>query len=216
MHRIVLTALILSVFTGWAGTMAGAKDRAGVFDYYVLALSWSPNWCALEGDARGSDQCDARHDWGWILHGLWPQYERGWPSNCTTPERNPSRSQTAAMADVMATGGLAWHQWNKHGRCSGLSATAYFDAARQAYGAIARPAVLRNLDRSVALPARVIEDAFLDANPQLSRDMITITCKQNRIQEARICLTRDLDPRRCGADVIRDCDLERAVFDPIR
>ena len=71
-----------------------AEDRAGVFDYYVLSLSWSPNWCAYEGDARGSDQCDARHDHGWILHGLWPQYHRGWPDYCPTTERAPSPAMT--------------------------------------------------------------------------------------------------------------------------
>jgi ribonuclease T2 len=68
-----------------------AEDKAGQFDYYVMALSWSPNWCELEGDAKGSDQCAAHHDHGWILHGLWPQYHRGFPSYCRTGERAPSR-----------------------------------------------------------------------------------------------------------------------------
>ena len=98
----------------WAMTALPAlaeNDKAGDFDYYVMALSWSPNWCEIEGDSKNSDQCDARHDHGWILHGLWPQYHRGFPSNCNTPERSPSRSQTNAMADIMGTGGLAWHQW---------------------------------------------------------------------------------------------------------
>ena len=105
---------------------AMAQDRSGEFDYYVLSLSWSPNWCALEGDARGSDQCDARHDHGWILHGLWPQYHRGYPEYCNTTERPPSRAMTRDMADIMGTSGLAWHQWKKHGVCSGLSASAYY------------------------------------------------------------------------------------------
>lgn len=200
----------------WPGLLWADGERAGEFDYYVMSLSWSPTWCAIEGDRRNSDQCDARHDHGFILHGLWPQYESGWPSFCNTPERNPSRADTAAMADIMGTSGLAWHQWNKHGRCSGLSSDDYYDLSREAYGRINRPDVLRQLERPVKLPAHVVEEAFLVANPGLNRNMITITCKSGRIQEARICLTRDLELRPCGADVARDCRMDDALLDPIR
>ena len=44
--------------------------------------------------------------------------------------------------------------------------------------------------------------------------MITITCKQGYIEEVRLCLSRDLDPVPCGADVIRDCTATDALFDP--
>ena len=197
-------------------TPAMAQDVAGEFDYYVLSLSWSPSWCSLEGDARNSPQCDDANDFGWILHGLWPQYENGWPANCRTNERAPSRRQTGDMADIMGTSGLAWHQWNKHGVCSGLSSDDYYDLSRQAYEKVTRPAVLRQLDRSVTLPATLIEEAFLESNDNLSADQITITCKQGYIQEARICLTRDLEYRICGNDVRRDCSMDNAQFDPIR
>ena len=193
-----------------------AQDIAGAFDYYVLSLSWSPSWCALEGDSRQSPQCDEAEDHGWILHGLWPQYERGYPQDCNSRFRNPSRRDTAEMADIMGTSGLAWHQWNKHGRCTGLSSDDYYALSREAYGEITRPEVFRKLDRSITLPASVVEDAFLQANPDMTADNITITCKRDYIQEARICLTRDLDLRRCGSDVIRDCSLDDAQFDPIR
>ncbi|WP_208352256.1 ribonuclease T2 family protein [Pseudaestuariivita rosea] len=199
-----------------AGLAHAEGDRAGQFDYYVLSLSWTPNWCALEGDARGSDQCDARHDFGWTLHGLWPQYHRGWPSFCQTAERPPSRSQTAAMADIMGTSGLAWHQWKKHGTCSGLSSFDYFALSRQAYDQVNRPDVLRRLKDPVRLPASVIQDAFLQANPDWDPDMITITCRADHIQEARICLSKDLSPVPCGQDVVRGCALDRALLHPIR
>ena len=191
-------------------------EKAGTFDYYVLSLSWSPNWCAYEGDARGSDQCDARHDHGWIMHGLWPQFHRGYPSYCPTSERAPSRGMTAGMADIMGTSGLAWHQWKKHGVCSGLSARDYYDLSREAYGRVKRPEVFRNLDREVKLPASVVEEAFLKANPEMEPDGITITCRQGYIQEARICLSRDLSPVPCGQDVVRDCKARDALFTPIR
>ena len=195
---------------------AWAEGRAGAFDYYVLSLSWSANWCALEGDARNSPQCDPAADFDWVLHGLWPQYERGYPANCPSAQRPPSRAQTAAMADIMGTSGLAWYQWNKHGICSGLAATQYFDTARTAFDSITRPEVLRRVTSDITLPAHVVEEAFLRDNPQLTANQITITCKQGYIQEARICLTRDLEPRDCGADLIRDCTLDDALLTPMR
>ena len=202
-------------FLAAAGT-AQAQDVAGDFDYYVLSLSWSANWCAYEGDARNSPQCDPAEDFGWILHGLWPQYDRGYPQDCRTSYRAPSRGQTGAMADIMGTSGLAWHQWNKHGVCSGLDSEDYYALSREAYGRITRPEVFRRLTDPVTLPARLIEEAFIKDNPGLAPDGITVTCRDGYIQEARICLTRDLEFRECGADVIRDCTLDSARFEPMR
>jgi ribonuclease T2 len=100
--------------------------------------------------------------------------------------------------------------------CSGLAPEDFYALSRLAFERVTRPPVLRKLTDPVRLPASVIEEAFLQANPGLERDMITITCRSGRIQEARICLTRDLEPRRCGADVIRDCTMDRALLDPVR
>ena len=192
-------------------------DTAGEFDYYVLSLSWSPNWCAREGDARDLPQCDDARNFGWVLHGLWPQYEQGWPANCLTSHTPPPRRMTEGMADIMGTSGLAWHQWNKHGSCTGLLPADFYALAREAYDSIALPPVFMALTGAVALPASVVEEAFLAANPGLDADEITITCTDGYIQEARICLTRDdLALRRCGADVRRDCTLQDALFNPVR
>jgi ribonuclease T2 len=200
----------------WAGAARAEGDRAGDFDYYVLALSWSAAWCALEGDARDDPQCDPGRGLTFILHGLWPQHEAGWPAFCRTGQRDPSRAETAAMADIMGGAGLAFYQWKKHGRCSGLSAAEYFRTARAAFGRIAVPDLFARVDRPLTLPARVIEDAFLDANPGLQPHQITVTCKAGLIQEVRLCLTRELVPRPCGADVVRDCRLPDAVLEPVR
>ena len=203
-------ALLLSLLPGLAWAEG---EPAGAFDYWVLALSWSPNWCAAEGDARGADQCD--RPLGWTLHGLWPQYERGYPEYCLSSERDPSRRETGAMEDVMGSGGLAWHQWKKHGRCSGLSPEDYFALSRLAYGQVERPSILRRIGEPVTLDPAVIEEAFIESNPDLSPDMLTVTCRDRRIQEVRVCLTRELEPRRCGGDVIRDCN-RPALLEPVR
>lgn len=212
-----MMALVLTAQLAWA-----EGEKPGDFDYYVLALSWSPTFCALTGDDRGNPQCDRAL--GWVLHGLWPQYDRsmnatrqtGWPSYCPSVARNPSRADTSAMADIMGSSGSAWHQWKKHGRCTGLSSDDFFALSRLAYEKITRPAVLRKLGKPVKLPAHVIEEAFLAENSGLSADQITITCKASRIQEARICLTRDLEFRSCGRDVSRDCSMPNALFEPIQ
>lgn len=209
--RLLLVAALI-----FAGSVSAQDRRAGDFDYYVLALSWSPNWCATTGDAQGSDQCHPRHDHGWILHGLWPQYHRGYPQYCKTAKRPPSSAETAEMSDIMGISGLAWHQWKKHGVCTGLAADDYFALSRTAYTKIKRPPVFRKLDKTIRLPARVVEQAFLKDNPGLEPDSITITCKGEHVAEARICLSRDLRFVPCGADVIRDCRSERALFAPVR
>lgn len=208
-------AILMALFL--AGPLAAQdRGRAGDFDYYVLALSWSPNWCAITGDARASEQCAEGTGHSFVLHGLWPQYERGWPANCRSEERDPARRESQAMADIMGTGGLAWYQWKKHGRCSGLSGRGYYDTARRAYEAVNIPEVFTRLDRDVRLPASVVEEAFLEANPDLSADGVTVKCRDGYIQEVRLCLTPDLTPRRCGADVIRDCTLDRARMEAVR
>src|SRR5690606_21423211 len=130
--------------------------------------------------------------------------------------RDPTRRETAAMADVMGGAGLAFHQWKKHGRCSGLPVPEYFATARAAYESVAVPPVFRQMSKTLEVPASVIEGAFLEANPGLARDQITITCKDGMIQEVRLCLTKDLEPRRCGADTIRDCKLQDAVLEAVR
>lgn len=210
MRKLLVAALCL-------GSPAFAEgEKAGDFDYYVMALSWSANWCAQTGDDRDDPQCDAGRGITWVLHGLWPQYEDGYPSYCRTVERDPSRGQTSDMADVFGGAGSAFYQWKKHGRCAGLSASAYYDTARDAFGSINLPPVFAGLTKDIKLPASVVEDAFLEANPGMQRDQITITCSDGMIQEARICLTKDLEPRRCGDDTIRDCRMKDAVMEAVR
>jgi len=208
----LVAAILISL-----GLVSPARaDTAGDFDYYVLALSWTPNWCLLEGDARRDQRCARGAGLGWGLHGLWPQHEQGWPSYCRTSHRDPTRAETSAMGQFMGSSGLAWHQWQKHGRCSGLSAQDYFVASARAMGKVKLPDVFNRLTKAVKIDALVVEEAFLEVNPALRREMITVTCKSGAVQEVRICLSKDLEPRRCGADVIRDCTLKGANLAPIR
>lgn len=204
--RVIFAVLVALAMTGAMTGVARAEgERAGDFDYYVMALSWSASWCALEGDARDDPQCDAGRGLDFVLHGLWPQYEDGWPSFCRTAERDPPRSMTSAQADLFGGAGAAFYQWKKHGRCSGLSAAEFYDLARQARARVTVPEVFRGLARDIRLEADVVEDAFLEANPTLVPEDVVVTCRQGMVQEVRICLTKGLEFRTCSGDVGRVC-----------
>ena len=208
------TALIPLVLALWPAAVP-AQDAAGDFDYYVLALSWQPAWCRATGDARDAPECSRGGGRDFTVHGLWPQYERGWPERCDTPERDPSRREVQAMGDLMAPG-LALYQWRKHGRCSGLPAAGYYATLREAAEAIAIPAPFDDLPRDITLPPAVIEEAFIEANPDLTPDGITVTCKSEALAEVRICLTRNLQPRPCAPDARQDCRRPQVLMERIR
>jgi ribonuclease T2 len=198
-----LAALVAALAVAGAPVAAAAQD----FDYYLLALTWTPSWCLAEGDAR-SEQCDPDRDLGFTLHGLWPQYEDGWPEDCEALVPDPSRRQTAAMADIMGSGGLAWYEWKKHGRCTGLTADRYFAQSRTAYEALSLPRPTGG-----TATAELLEAVFLAANPGLAPDDVIVTCKGGRVAEVRICLTPDLSPRSCAPDVLDDACRNRGTLE---
>jgi ribonuclease T2 len=214
--RLLTLLLALIVLLPPSPGGAQTKAPAGQFDYYVLSLSWNAAWCEAEGAGRGAEQCDPSLDIGFTLHGLWPQHTRGWPEYCTTPKRDPTRDETAAMADIMGSGGLAWHQWKKHGRCSGLDPAEYFALAREAWQAIERPEILRRISAPLRLAPRAIEQAFIEANPGLTPKSVTVTCKQRKFREVRICLGKGLVPRPCTGATARDCAISDPLFAPMR
>ena len=162
-----------------------APAPAAAFDYWLLALSWSPSWCAAEGDAA-AEQCAPERGLGFVLHGLWPQFEDGWPEYCDTAARPPSRRESDAMADVMGSGGLARHAWKKHGTCSGMAAADYFAASRLAFGLVAAPAI------PPRTTAAGVEAALIAANPGLAAEAVVVTCREGLLREVRICLDRAL------------------------
>jgi len=216
LRRTAASALVVVLLLFAAAPRAGA-DRPGDFSYWLLALSWTPAWCAAEGDARGDSRCAPGSGRGWTLHGLWPQHEAGWPEFCRSPLPDPTHRQTMAMADIMGSSGLAWHQWRKHGRCSGLAPGAYFDAARAAYS---RFAVTETLAPSVAaleLPGAAVLERLRADFSDLPEEAVTLVCRGRELREIRICLDRAMTPRACGADVAeRGCRPGPVRLAPLR
>ena len=211
MIRLVL-ALILGF--GVAGSAMAQERRgapAGSFDFYVLALSWSPGWCTVEGDARNRSQCDAGSGKGFVVHGLWPQYARGFPAFCEPGSRSAPSFSLDRAARVFPERGLAQYQWRKHGTCSGLSPTDYFRAVEAARALVNVPPVFEGLKDEMRLAPLEIERAFAGLNRGLRPDAMSVQCERSILEEVRICIDRDLksfvacpevDRRRCGASQV--------------
>lgn len=215
--RRVIPALL--AFSAWGGPSL-ADGVPGKFDYYVLALSWSPSFCATAGRANKSPQCNGPRRYAFVLHGLWPQYEKGWPKECRLARKPwvPGRLITA-MLDIMPARGLVIHQYKKHGVCSGLDPEKYFKTARRAFEAIKIPARYLQPQKPVIVSPREIESDFLKTNNNLKSDMIAIACgRDKRLREVRICFTRDLELRSCGVNETQAklCRLDKIVMPPVR
>jgi ribonuclease T2 len=210
-----LLAAALAAAISVAGP-AAADDRAGDFDFYVLSLSWSPSWCEAEGE-DDHPQCDGRRPYAFVLHGVWPQWERGFPAYCAGgPSGEPSRSDVARLLDIMPSPGLVRHQWRKHGTCSGLDAGDYVELLEDAYSLVAIPRDYRRLESPLMVSPREVERAFVAANPGLAADGIAVTCDSRRVREVRICLTDDLEFRPCPEIDRRGCSVPRVVMPPVR
>jgi ribonuclease T2 len=197
--------------------VASAQDIPGKFDFYVLSLSWSPSYCAQAHDSgySGGAQCGAR-PYSFVVHGLWPQYERGYPENCMRPSPRLYHGIVDDMLDLMPAPRLIYNEWDKHGTCSGLSAQAYFDTIRKARAAIKIPPDYANLQAPLTVATDAVRDAFVKANDGLTPGGIAVQCSRRRLSEVRICLTKDLKFRDCP-EVARDaCPLDQVTMPPVR
>ncbi len=179
---------------------AAEGDRPGTFEYYALVLTWSPTYCQGEGRSRKDAQCDVSRPRTFTLHGLWPQYEEGWPLNCPTGRRNwvPQRV-IDEIADIMPSKGLVIHEYRTHGTCSGLEPVEYFAVARELYDQVRVPAAFTASEAATLSPDE-IERVFAEANRWLKPDMMSVTCRDGKFLDLRICFGRDLFPRNCGVN----------------
>lgn len=186
------------------------------FDFYVLALSWSPSYCEAEGEDANRQQCKAGRPYAFVVHGLWPQFERGFPDSCPTRSRDVSRETVRSLHDIMPSSGLIHHQWRKHGSCSGLGQPDYFAVLRAARETVSIPARFRHLGKTLTLAPGEAEAAFLEANPALRADAVAVTCDGHYLREVRICMTRDLKFRSCPEIDRRGCRRGRVVMPPTK
>lgn len=215
--RFALRALALLGLLAFAGPASAQQNgQPGRFDYYVLSLSWSPSYCANAGDRADPSQCRRGKPLAFVVHGLWPQYDQGWPQDCQYPAPRVPEATLRSMLDVMPGRGLVLHEWRKHGTCSGLDPDAYFDAVRDALGKVTIPGQFRNVTRPITTSAPEVENAFRVANPGLAADMIAVNCEDGRVSEVRICMDRSLGFTSCPAVDRRACRAGKITMPPMR
>ena len=224
MHRsVVISRLLISLaLVVVSAGMVSAQDRRqnapGEFDFYVLALSWSPSFCeaaAERGNSRRS-QAQCERPYSFVVHGLWPQYERGFPEYCQRPSPRLDRNIMTSMLDLMPAPGLIFNEWDKHGTCSGLGARAYFESVRKARAAVKIPEEFLQLPEPKTIAPGDLEAAFIKINPGLSSSAISVTCSSRRLSEVRICLSKDMQFRACEEIDRRACRRDEVVMPPVR
>jgi ribonuclease T2 len=212
--------VLVAAAAGPAMAQDQRQNAPGEFDFYVLSLSWSPSFCE-DAAERGSNgrgtqaQCGGR-PFSFVVHGLWPQYEHGFPEYCQRPSPRLDRNIMASMLDLMPAPGLIYNEWDKHGTCSGLSEHAYFEIVRKARAAVKIPQEYLDLADTKTVAPGDVEDAFVKANPGLTNEGIAVTCNRTRLSEVRICLGKDLQFRACDEIDRRACKRDQVTMPPVR
>ena len=173
-----------------------ATRQASGFDFYLLNLSWSPEFCRTH---PGATECSAHP--AFILHGLWPENKNGsYPENCSNA---PGPANPAQYEDIYPDPGLLQHEWKTHGTCSGLGPDAFFSAARTAFHSVRIPASLSSLRSPTSLPPNQILASFVSANASIPRSSLALSCGNNYLTAVEVCFDKSLHPVACGT--IRSC-----------
>jgi len=217
--RVVLIVSVLVAWVSPSWAQDQRQNQPGQFDFYLLSLSWSPSFCAAAAE-RGygrapAQQCGVR-PYSFVVHGLWPQYERGFPENCQVPAPRLDHRIVSSMLDLMPAPHLIFNEWDKHGTCSGLSPTAYFDTVRKARAVVKIPPGYLSLQEPLNVAPSAVEEAFIQANAGLAHGDLAVECDRRRLTEVRICFSKDLQFRPCPQVARRSCRQDQILMPPVR
>lgn len=178
------------------GGPSHAHSAPGVFDFYLLNLSWSPEFCSTH---PGKPECAAHPRF--VLHGLWPQNNDGtYPENCS---QAPGPADPGAFSDILPDAGLLTHEWQTHGTCSGLSPDAYFALARKAVHEVTIPSSLAQITAPASRPPDAILTDFKSSNPSFPDTGFALSCGNNYLTAVEVCLDKSLAAIACSQ--VRSC-----------
>jgi ribonuclease T2 len=211
------TAPIAGTAPAASDTSAAALPTGEGFDFYVLSLSWSPSYCEAEGKDANRQQCATTgRPYAFVVHGLWPQFERGYPQDCPADKASVADETLRTLYDIMPSAGLIRYQWKKHGSCANMAQDDYFKVLRAAREKIVIPTEFRRLDGYKTVDPAEAENAFLQSNQGLPAQGIAVTCDKRYLREVRICMTKELAFRPCVEVDRRACRLPKVVMPPVR
>lgn len=223
MRQLAHVAAVSFSFTFILAIVAFAQDRRqgepGQFDFYVLALSWSPSYCEAartRAPDRAPDQQCAGRPFAFVVHGLWPQYDRGFPSYCQVPAPRLDHALVGGMLELMPSTRLIFHEWDQHGTCSGLSPRAYFENVRKARAVVKIPPDYLELDKPITVTPDEVAEAFVKANPGLSHTAMAVSCDSKRLTEIRVCLGKNLAFHDCPEIARRGCRIGKIAMPAMR
>ncbi len=181
-------------------------DRPIRYDFVILALSWSPTYCASSVRRGQTDQCQNPANRGFVVHGFWPQSRDGARLRCAEGRADFSKALFERALQVFPDLDLAEKQFQRHGECFEFSPDSYLDVTAQARSKIVVPDFLRALDRPLSIAPEEIRSAFANSNSGLSRDSISVSCRKSTLVEVLICMKSDLSGfEPCPQVVRRTC-----------
>jgi len=186
------------------------------FSYYLLVLSYAPDFCAQPQGQKDPRECGPGRQVGFVVHGLWPQEDnsRG-PENCG-PARPVSQAIVQAMLQYIPSESLIQHEWRAHGVCTGLSTADYFAALRKARDSLNLPDQINQPRQNLEMSPAEIESLLAAANPKFPKSAFRTSCYPDReLKEVRVCLNKDLSPRSCGPSA-GECRASRVTLNPVR
>ena len=213
----ILYVVLIStpVFAQAKGEQKGAAP--GTFDFYVLALSWSPTYCANGGDKRSPEQCQVGAAKDFVLHGLWPQFDKGYPTECATDQKDIPKSVLETAYRLYPDNRLAEREWKRHGTCTARAPADYLADVTAARERLKIPTVFQKPKSELSLSPTDIEKAFMDANSGLASTMMAVSCKKTTLQEVRICFTKDLKSfRACPEIDAGSCRVKSVTMPPVQ
>jgi ribonuclease T2 len=193
-------------------TNSNGDNTPGSFDFYLLTLSWAPEFCATHNTSRASSECDSKRHYGFIVHGLWPENSDGsYPQACA-PAQPVAQSTMQQMLPIMPDRGLIQHEWATHGTCSGLTTAHYFADIQKAFSEVQIPPEYRAPSQLVTVSPSEVEQKFAVAN-HVPVGAFRVSCSAGELIAVEACLTKDLQYRQCGSGV-RDCRAAQVTIQP--
>jgi ribonuclease T2 len=217
----ILAATALATLCGSISLHAQASkkrsvQKAGAFSYYMLVLSYAPDFCAEPGGDKETQECGAGRHIGFVVHGLWPENNTGrGPENCGSAGTVPADVINATLSYI-PTASLIRHEWQTHGTCSGLDAASFFALVRKARDSVQIPDDLNQPGQQIQLGQTDIQSKMAGANPTFAQEDFRVSCyRDSNLEEVRVCLNRDLSPRACTVSA-GQCNAKTVSLQPVR
>jgi ribonuclease T2 len=200
-----VVATFLAVLPFASSASAQDKGQPGHFDFYLMNLSWAPEFCSIQGT---SPECAAHP--GFILHGLWTQNNDGtYPVFCS---EEPAPANLAQNLDITPDLALLHHEWAKHGTCSGVGPQRFFAMEHHAFHALKIPPQFEHVDHEISLTPNAILDLFAQSNPDFPLGSILLSCGRNHLTAIEACFSKDLKPIACQG--LRSCRANSVTIEP--